>query len=196
MQAEAGENDLRLIEAVSARDASALGTLYDRYSGLLFPLCLRILRARPDAEELLGDVFWELWSHPGRYDPLRGSLRTFLLTLTRNRAIDRLRSGRARRRTEGASEESTAATPATAPGGSPLGEALASEQRSRILGALAELEPRQRRAIELSFYEGLTHSEISESLGEPLGTVKGRIRLGLIRLRDSLRSHYESGGLT
>ena len=188
-----GQHDHELVRAVAAGDAVALGTLYDRYSGVLMALGLRILRNRSDAEELVGDMLWELWNRPERYDPKRGNLLAYLITLTRSRAIDRLRS---RRRGDavvlpvdnGAVEESAREDNSA----SPLASALLGERRRRIQGALSKLKPDQRQAIELSFYDGLSHSEISDELKQPLGTIKSRIRSGLIRLKDSLRIAYGS----
>ncbi len=180
---QAGDGEL--LGALAAGDAAALGSLYDRYSSVVFALCVRILGSRADAEEVLADVFWELWSRPGRYDPGRGNLLAYLGTLARSRAVDRLRSRRSR-----AMREATAADP-PAEAGSPLDEAVFGERRRLVQRALGELTPDQRQAIELSFYSGLSHAEISDELREPLGTIKSRIRSGLVRLRDSLRTLHE-----
>lgn len=179
------------MQRIAGRDTAAWSVLYDRYSALVFPLCLRILGDRTDAEELLADIFWTVWTEPARYDPARGSLLSYLLILTRSRGIDRLRS---QRRHQTVAREAQQAGTASSQGGgqgdSPLAEALLAEQRSWIRQALGELQPEQRRAIELCFYEGLSHSEIAAKLGQPLGTVKGRIRNGLIHLRNAVRSFY------
>ena len=191
------DQDRDLIDAVKRRDADALGTLYDRYGSTVLPVCLRILRERPEAEELLGDVFWELWNRPERFDASRGNLPAYLVMLARSRAIDRLRSRKRRDsvvvpsdRTD-AIEASELADRADA---SPLDNAMLEQRRSRIRTAMDQLAPEVREAVELAFYADLSHSEISRELGQPLGTVKGRIRNGLIRLRDALRTVYESEG--
>jgi RNA polymerase sigma-70 factor (ECF subfamily) len=183
------QTDLKLMQSIAARDPQALRSLYDRYSGLVFALALRILRDRAEADELLSDVFWELWSRAERFDPARGTPLTYLMTLTRSRAIDRTR-GRGKVRPLSLQSEE-AAEPAR--GETPAGDALVVERREIIRRALANLDPAQREAIECSFYDGLSHSEISDKLNKPLGTVKTYIRQGLIRLREGLRTAYGAG---
>jgi RNA polymerase sigma-70 factor, ECF subfamily len=197
------DSDVDLVRSVAARDAEAMAALYDRYAGAVLATCLRILRNRAEAEELLADVFWELWSHPDRYDTTRGTVWAYLVVLARSRGIDRLRSGRTQRdltvelqpeKHEPAPSIRSSLSSLSTPLSSPLDAALLGEQRRRIGAAMDLLNPDQRRAIELSFYDGLSHSEIAETLNEPLGTIKGRIRLGLIQLRDSLSESAESQG--
>ena len=188
------EQNQGLIEAVKRRDAAALGTLFDRYSSVVLPVALRILRERSEAEELLGDVFWELWNRPERFDASRGNLPAYLVMLARSRAIDRLRS---RKKRDAAvvpldpAKSGQVGESVDDPEASPLANALLEEQRSKIRNAIDRLEPGQREAVELAFYSDLSHSEISRELRQPLGTIKSRIRNGLIRLRDSLRTAYE-----
>ena len=185
-------DDFELMRAIAARDQAALRTLYDRHSGIVFSLCLRVLRDNSEAEDLLVDVFWELWDKCGRYDAGRGSPLTYLTTLTRSRAIDRLRSRASASKvmTLAADVEEVAPSPSSSQSSSdnPLVQTIEAERRATVVAALQTLEPQQRRAIECAYYEGLSHSEISEKLGKPLGTVKTWIRTGLIRLRDSLRT--------
>ena len=183
-------DDYALMEAIAAGDDVALSAFYDRHSGLVFTLCLRVLRDRMEAEDVLTEVFWELWSKSDRYDAARGTPLTYLLTLARSRAIDRRRSGGKRRSLQAAGDtlgtagadadqRSTAVTP--------LQDAVAKEFRAKVLQAMARLDPAQRQAVELSFFDDLSHSQIAEQLNKPLGTVKTYIRQGLIRLRESLR---------
>jgi RNA polymerase sigma-70 factor (ECF subfamily) len=186
----ASARDGELIKAVAEGDADALAVLYDRHGTAVFSLCLRMLRDAEEAEELLEDVFWQLWRRADQFDPARGGALAYLLTLARSRAIDRLRARQ--RRTRLRSElpdpllgESLLGAQSLA--SSPLQEALALERRERVRLALAALPPPQREAVELSFLEGLSHPEISTRLGEPLGTIKTRIRSGLLRMRDVLR---------
>jgi len=186
----ASARDGELIKAVAEGDADALAVLYDRHGTAVFSLCLRMLRDAEEAEELLEDVFWQLWRRADQFDPTRGGALAYLLTLARSRAIDRLRARQ--RRTRLRSElpdpllgESLLGAQSLA--SSPLQEALALERRDRVRLALAALPPPQREAVELSFLEGLSHPEISTRLGEPLGTIKTRIRSGLLRMRDVLR---------
>ena len=177
--------DGALLAALARGEPGACASLYDRYAGVLFTLCLRILGSRADAEEALGDVFLELWRHPERYDPRRGNLLGYLVTLTRSRAIDRLRA-----RKKHASAE-TELSDLAGSDGTPLQETLFAERAAHIARALSELGPEQREAIELAFYSDLSHAEVASRLGQPLGTIKSRIRTGLIRLRDSLRTLHE-----
>lgn len=190
--------DRELIEAVRRREASALGSLYDRYGSTVFPVCLRILRDRSEAEEVLGDVFHELWNRPESFDPSRGNLPAFLVLLARSRSIDRLRSKKRREAVVVSSDrESTgvAGEPVDRAETSPLENAMLAQRRSRIRAAMGVLAPEVREVVELAFYSDLSHGEISRELQQPLGTVKGRIRNGLIRLRDALRTVYEDEGI-
>lgn len=177
---------------IAARDRDALAELYDLHAPAIMGLCLRILHDRFEAEDTVEEVFFELWLRADRYDPERGRPIAYLVTLARSRALDRLR---ARRRRPGptadAEVDETPAGPDLGPS-SPLEDALAAERRLKIQGLLEALHSTQRTAIELSFFRGLTHREISERLGEPLGTIKTRIRQGLIRLRDALRALDEN----
>jgi RNA polymerase sigma-70 factor (ECF subfamily) len=169
---------------VAGGDSDALAVLYDRHAAVVFALCLRILRSAEEAEEVLEDVFWQLWQRADRFQPSRGSALAYLLTLARSRAIDRLRTRDRRHRLRDQLPGSMAESAPVPP--SPYIETLARERRARLGLALAALPPPQREAVELSFLEGLSHPEISARLGEPLGTIKTRIRSGLLRLRDSL----------
>lgn len=178
-----GADDFALMEGIAARDASALQRMYDKHSPLVLALCVRVLHDRAEAEDVLVDVFWELWDRVDRYDPRRGSPLTYLTTLARSRAIDRRR---AKGRIHPVDLDTT--SPATAPlADSPETGVVADENAVLVKQALLGLEPAQRQAIECAFYDGLSHTEIAEKLGKPLGTVKTYIRQGLIRLRQSLR---------
>lgn len=186
-------DDLALMAAIAARDSTALSTLYDRHGATMFGLCTRILRDRSEAEETLGDVFLEIWNRADRYDPARATPLAYLLNLARSRALDRLRTVRRRQRVivdaEAIEEKAATGGPAD-PSISPLETALSSETRTRVKRALDELQPSQRQALELAYFGGLTHTEIASTLGEPLGTVKTRIRQGLIQMRGALRALY------
>jgi RNA polymerase sigma-70 factor (ECF subfamily) len=181
------QDDLALMNGIANGDREALSRLYDRYNRLVFTLCLRVVKDRGEAEDLLIEVFQEVWERSGRYDASRGSPLTYLSTLTRSRAIDRLRSrGRAVRQTSTLANVSD--PPANSNDANPGNVAVLTEQRSRVSAALAKLEPPYREMVELSFYDGLSHSEIASKMNRPLGTVKTYIRQGLIRLRDALRT--------
>ncbi len=172
---------------VSQNDAAALEEFYRRHSASVFGLCTRILGDRGEAEELLEEVFWQLWQHRKRYDATRATPLTYLMTLARSRAIDRLRFRR-RRAAVWCEEVDEAhwdrALAPTQP--DPLGGVLAYERRAKLNAGLEQLSEAHRRAITMAFFGGLTHKEIAERLGEPLGTVKTRIRRGLLALRTIL----------
>ena len=192
----AGPNDdYALMEAIAARDPSALAALYDRHAPAVLALCVRILKAPADAEDLLLEVFQELWEERRPYDASRGSPRTYLFVLARSRALDRLRA-RPKHRPAAAAAADAAGDPSAgvsaAPG--PLDQAMADEQRSEIREALGRLDARQREAIECAFYEGLSHSDVARRLNRPLGTVKSLIRQGLAQLREALRGPARGSG--
>jgi RNA polymerase sigma-70 factor (ECF subfamily) len=187
--AGAAADDFVLMEAIARRNPAGLEALYDRHGGLVYSLCRKILHGdAAAAEEVLVDVFWELWDRCDRYDATRGSPVNYLATVARSRALDRLRSNQsaARRVEQAASDRIDAAAAPTAQAA--LDDALAVERRKQVLAALARLEPGQRQAIELAYFEGLSQREVAERMNRPLGTVKTWTRDGLIRLRDHLRS--------
>jgi RNA polymerase sigma-70 factor (ECF subfamily) len=162
-----------LIRRLVAGDQHALGDLYDKCAGLVNALALRVLRDAADAEDVVQEVFVQAWRQAARFDPARGTPEAWLCTIARSRALDRLRRRAARREESGEQAPPAVATPRNE-------EALA------VRKALDGLSEVQRRALELAYYEGLTQSEIAARLGEPLGTVKTRIRSAMIRLRETL----------
>lgn len=181
-------DDSELLGAVRCGDRGAFRALYERFGPELLALCERILHHRADAEDAVADVFWEVWQRRDRYDAARGGARPYLMTLARSRAIDRLRSHAARPETRAdgnrripEQEELTAFT------ASPEESAAYGELKIRVAAAMAELDDRQREAMELAYYEGLSHQQIADRLSAPLGTVKTHIRKGLIKLRYALR---------
>jgi RNA polymerase sigma-70 factor (ECF subfamily) len=157
--------------------------LYDRHARPIYSLALRILGDATEAEDIVQEVFSQAWKQAARYNAARGAVGAWLLTLTRSRAIDRLRAKRAR--PGDVSDERVADQLVDA--GPPADLlVLSSEQVARVRAALDELPLLQRAAIELAYYEGLTHAEIADRLEQPLGTVKTRIRLAMLKLRDVL----------
>ena len=162
-----------LLRRLAAGDQTALGEFYDLYAGLANGLALRILRDTSEAEDVVQEVFVQVWRQAARFDTSRGSAEAWLCTITRTRALDRLRR-RASRREEQA-DETPAATAAPR-----------NEEALAVRKALDGLSAVQRRALELAYYEGLTQTEIAARLGEPLGTIKTRIRTAMIRLREVL----------
>ena len=173
-----------LIRRMAAGDRDAFSRFYDRYSPLVFPLVLRIVRDRADAADVLQDVFWEAWQGASAYDAKRGSPEAWMITRARTRAIDRIRAVRRRGETFVPPVDESLAPAAPEPGGDAAERA---EDRGVIRTALAALPVAQREAIELAYYAGLTQTEIAARLQQPLGTIKTRIRLGLERLRDTVR---------
>jgi RNA polymerase sigma-70 factor (ECF subfamily) len=184
-------SDESLVARMAGQDQEALSALYDRHHGVVFSLALRILRERAEAEEVLTDVFFQAWRAAGGFDPLRGSVVSWLITLCRSRAIDRLRARGRREAHRGSLEQEPASAPAR--GGAPGGPEEAADLQmrgARIRAALGALSADQRSALELAYFGGLSHSEIAAKLGEPLGTIKTRIRQGLLTLRDSLGTQF------
>jgi RNA polymerase sigma-70 factor (ECF subfamily) len=184
--AEASERDLdlvSLVERVATGDQSALAALYDATNRFIYSLVLRVLGDMGSAEEVLIDVYTQLWRQAASYDANRGAPLAWMATIARSRAIDRLRSGwQDQHRKE--SLDVLGEAPSNA--ASPEESAAASERQRLVREALNLLTPEQRRVIELAYYSGLSHSEIAEELNQPLGTVKTRTRLGMMKLREAL----------
>ena len=176
-------SDGELLARVVDHDVEALEALYDRYSGYVLALSWRVLRERQDAEEVVQDIFWQLWKGQIRYDPARGRFATWLYTVARNRSIDRVRRRGVAGRVAGAEP-----LPEVQAEGDPESEANRAEWRSAVRQALRQLPTEQRQALELCFYDGLSHREASDRLQSPLGTVKSRIRAALMTLKDSLET--------
>jgi RNA polymerase sigma-70 factor (ECF subfamily) len=185
----AQEDDVALLKAIAARNEAALAELYDRYRAILFGLLMRILNNREEAEDVLQEVFLQVWRKATDFDENRGRPFTWLVTLARSRGIDRLRTLASRERVAeaGAKEVSEEVSDAAT-------DAFRSEQPGLVTKALSQLPDEQKRPLMLAYFDGLTQSEIATRLGAPLGTVKTRMRTGLIRLREMLASHGESFG--
>lgn len=164
-------------------DGTALTDLYDRHGRSVYALASRILGDPAEAEDLTQDVFTLAWKNAARYDPARGAVAAWLLVTTRTRAIDRIRARRSRPQS---GSDDDGRKMAAIPDGSPSVDVIVatSQDAARVRGALADLPVDQRDALELAYFQGLSHSEIAERTGIPLGTIKTRIRSGLQRLRD------------
>jgi RNA polymerase sigma-70 factor, ECF subfamily len=183
--AESQGEDRDCLRRMAAGDGSGATGLYDRHGRAIYSLVLRILGDEGDAEEVVQDVFAQAWRQAGKYDPSRGAVAAWLLVMARTRAIDRLRARRSRRDALTVDGDRIMATlPSSLP--DVASELLDAEQARRMQQALAGLPLLQRAAIELAYYEGLSQREIADRLEEPLGTIKTRIRLGLLKLRDVL----------
>jgi RNA polymerase sigma-70 factor (ECF subfamily) len=166
---------LALLRRLAAGEQAALGEFYDRFAGLVNAVALRILRDVPEAEDVVQEVFVQVWRQASRYDPGRGSPEAWVSTLARTRSIDRLRARVARRRPSNGDGQAVAVTP-------PAHSADALAVRT----ALNELPADQRRVLELAYFEGLSQSEIAARLAQPLGTIKTRTRAAMMRLREAL----------
>jgi len=178
------EASVRLLARIAQGDREAFGRFYDAFAGLALGLIRRILRDPAASEEVLQEVFWQIWQETARYDPQRGSPEAWLIMRAKTRAIDRLRAMRRREKTFVAPMDEAVAGAPDYPTENPADMA---ERRGLVRSALDGLPEPQRRVVELAFFEGLTQSEIASRLGEPLGTVKTRARLALERLRSLMR---------
>jgi RNA polymerase sigma-70 factor (ECF subfamily) len=171
-------SDKELVSRVRAGDQNAMGALYDRYSPFVYAVGLRVLADTAAAEDVLQEVFMQLWRNPARFDASRGSLGAWLAVIARNRAIDALR----KRRYESDIEDIVVSVEPDL-----ASEADRSRAAKNVRGVLNGMHPAQRQALEMAFFEGLTHTEIAAKTGEPLGTIKTRIRAGLLALRKALK---------
>jgi RNA polymerase sigma-70 factor (ECF subfamily) len=185
---EAAREDARLLSAIASRDQHALARLYQRRGGLLYSLLVRMLVNEMEAQEIMQDTFVHIWRSADGFDPARSSPLAWMIMIARGRALDRLRA-RSRRTVRQAEYESEMAV-------QELDEATGAKQAehselaSACRQALQSLPEDQERALRLAFYQGRTHEEIAGALGEPLGTIKARIRRGLLALRQALKDHH------
>ena len=178
--------DAELLRAVARGDEAAFARVYDRYSPILLGLLLRILRSRAEAEDVLQEVFLQVWQQARSFDPTRGRPFTWLVTLSRSRAIDRLRAVDSRERAAQRSAED--APPDAAPQGRADEDAIRAEHAEAVRDALSELPEEQRQVLVLAYLEGMSQSEIAAAKNQPLGTVKTRTRAGLKKLSEALRA--------
>ena len=176
--------DEDLISLVESADAEAFATLYDRHSRAAFSLAYRMMGERQASEDLTQDAFLKVWRSASSYRAERGSVRTWILSIVHNRGIDQIRSQASRRRTQ---EKVEASAPRSQPSEA-FAETLRNSQRDQVREALNTLPSEQLKILELAYFSGYTHVEIAELLRLPLGTVKGRMRLGLKKIRDYFES--------
>lgn len=177
--------ELDLLARIARRERAAFEELYTRYANILYATAMKFLKEDADAQDVVQDVFIQIWDKAKLYDPAKGKPLTWALTLTRNRSIDRIRAIQRRSRLRDDFEKETVMDESAG-----LREALsgvnASEKGQILRTAVAQLSPQQRKVIELAFFQGLTQSEIADQLGEPLGTIKARARRGLMKLKELL----------
>jgi RNA polymerase sigma-70 factor (ECF subfamily) len=191
-----GADDGELVAQAARGDERAVGRLYDRYGAVLYAVAYRIVGQRADAEEVVLEAFAQAWRDAPRFEAGRGSVAGWLTMIARSRALDLVR---ARSRRERITASAAADRPETSPAmgdfrPDPARALDHDERRRQVEQALTLLSPPQRQAIELAYFEGLSQSEIAERLQEPLGTVKTRVRLGMQKLRESLRPFYYERG--
>lgn len=172
-----GAEDSRLLSAIQSGSQDAMASFFDRYSGLVYSIAMRVLNDSGEAEDVMQEIFIQIWQDPGKFVSGRGSLGGWLVVVARNRAIDRLR------RRKPSDPVELFALPSSVNLDRESERALLLE---RVRGVMAGLPLEQRQSVELAFFDGLSHSEIAEKTGEPLGTVKTRIRLALIAIRKEL----------
>jgi RNA polymerase sigma-70 factor (ECF subfamily) len=173
-----------------SRDEQAFLQLYRQYGDQVLAVCLRVLHDRHVAEDVLSEIFWEIWTHPDRYDSSRSTPQTYLFMVARSRAIDRLREQGRRAKVISEVAKSLAGKDDKAPSELPEASAVLFEDKQLVLAAVNGLEAHQRQALELAFFQGLSHQQIAEHLNHPLGTVKSRIRQALIHLRTKLAAAF------
>lgn len=186
-QAARNEEDLRLLVRIQQRDQSALSELYDRYSPLLYTLVLKVVKRTNEAEDLLQEIFLQVWNKASTFASEKGSAYTWIVTIAKRKAIDRLRSKELINRGSSLdADDEVLAIPDAAYAANPLAATMNSEYDAMVRDGLARLSSEQRTIIELSYYDGYTQDQISKQLNVPLGTVKTRMRQGLMKLRDFL----------
>ena len=185
MPVEPLADPIPLIHGIAAADRDSFSRFYDRFSPLVYTLALRMLKAQSDAEDLLQEVFLQVWRQAAAYNAERGSPEAWLINIARSRAIDKLRSIRRRERSFVLTED-----PAAAESSADV-ETSAGESETKLImnSALANLPAAQRRVLELAYFDGLSQTEIAARLAEPLGTVKTRMRAAIQRLRGIIGSH-------
>jgi RNA polymerase sigma-70 factor (ECF subfamily) len=187
--AEDRSADQAALARMAGGDHQALAELYDRHARPIYSLALRVLQDPAEAEDVVQDVFARAWTQAARYDTGRGAVAAWLLNMTRSRAIDRLRSRRSRPAEDADRQDALDNMPGA---GVPQDvQLLSAEQVMRLRDALRDLPALQRIAVELAYYEGLTHAEIAARLEQPLGTVKTRIRQAMIKLRESMAGNQQ-----
>jgi len=184
MAADLSDNPIALLQQMASGDREAFRRFYDRYASLAFTFALRLLGSRSDAEDLVQEVFLQVWRQAQSYSSERGSPEAWLITMTRSRAIDKLRANRRRETSPLSPDEATYVER----GPSVVPPTQTSEAKLTVQGVLVKLPEMQRIVLELAYFDGLTQSEIADHLGEPLGTVKTRMRAGLERLRGFLEA--------
>lgn len=180
-------DDVALIRRMVEADETALGALYDRWARSLYSLVLHLLKDPDEAQDIVEETFWQAWRKSGSYEPSKGAVSTWLLTIGRRKALDRLRSKKRHREDPVGSDHTFADIVSPAP--DPSQDLEGSELREHVRSALRELPAEQREVLELGYFSGLSQTEIADATGQPLGTVKTRMRLAMQKLREPLSMH-------
>lgn len=194
--AATSQADRDLLLRAADGDQQAIAALYDRYGEMLYAVAYRVARQRADAEDAVVEAFTQAWRDASRFEASRGSVAGWLTMIARSRALDivRARNRRERITTSASSRESDGMLAMGSSPADPADSYDSTERKRRVQTALETLSPPQRQAIELAFFEGLSQSEIAQRLEEPLGTIKTRVRLGMLKLRESLRPFFFERG--
>jgi len=179
--------DVALIRRMAEADETALGALYDQWSRSLYSLVVHLLKDADEAEDVVEETFWQAWRKASTYEPSKGAVSTWLLTIGRRKALDRLRAQKRRREDSVKSERIFADIPSSEP--DPSRSAEGSDVREQVRAAIRELPDEQREVLELGYFSGLSQTEIADATGQPLGTVKTRMRLAMQKLREPLSMH-------
>lgn len=179
-----------LVELIARQDQLALQQFYDRYNKLVFSLAMKVLNCRTEAEEITLEVFWQIWQQAAQYNETRGSVVAWLIMITRSRAIDRRRARERNGNTLYVFDNTNLNDIAVDVIDDPEENFYSSQRREAVINALSEMSDKQRMAIELAYFAGLSQSEIAVQLQEPLGTVKTRIRSGIQILREKLKRYF------
>lgn len=187
------ERDRELMARIKTRDTSALSELYDNYNRLLFGLILSILKKREEAEDLLQEVFTKIWQNAEKFDLERGTVYTWVVTLTRNRSIDRLRSKvyKEQKKQSTSLDDEDVFYPLYSEESDPLENTILKERAKKVHQALDQISEKQKKVLQVAYFSGMSQSEISEEFDIPLGTVKTRMRDGMIKLRELLARDIE-----
>ncbi len=179
-----------LVELIARQDQLALQQFYDRYNKLVFSLAMKVLNCRTEAEEVTLEVFWQVWQQAAQYKEARGSVLAWVIMITRSRAIDRRRSRERNGNTLYVFDNTSVSDLSIDVVDDPEETFYTSQRREAVINALSEMSDKQRMAIELAYFAGLSQSEIATQLQEPLGTVKTRIRSGIQILREKLKRYF------
>lgn len=184
--------ELELIERIKSKDAGALSDLYDKYNRLLYGMILSIVKSRTEAEDVLQEVFINIWQKADSFKERRGNVFSWIVTLTRNRAIDRIRSKGYKTQQKASANVDDPAITLEGNHFDPLETTIYSDRAKIVKRALGEIPDKQSKVLQIAYYKGLTQSEISDQLDIPLGTVKTRMRQGMLKLKDILEAQIQT----